>query len=588
MILWASVYPVTQVSAACLSPTAKVAAGGSASITENCTVAADTTEVYDYTTSENSINAAVITISATVTLNSGVSGNTTFGGGSYTLGAGGSIAVGGSNIQVKPGYPIWVADTDADGFPNSLSTLYTSTASGRRRLGLMRTTTTDCNDNSFSLTNACSGGTGSDGAITVSSDKRINYHTIASGRSYADGIAYRVSPPSDGATSVSRYSGSDTLSNGIAAGDEVLIIVLQGTTSDMDDVGNYEFMTVSSSTASTITFSQALGKSYNGAGGALKVVVQRVPNYTSVTINSGGWINTVAFDRLVTTPSGTAGYYTGIIALRASGTVTVNSGGGIWADQKGFRGGTGGSRDNGVYGGDSFCGNGGTPNGGAGAGGAGSVYTTGGTGYCGGGGGTWYTGGDGSNTKGGAGGGASSGPGGGGAGYGTAGGGGVGYYSGGGGGTNYSGDGGNGGGNAPSGGGGGGTYGDANLSKLYLGSGGGQGGSTHQPTAGGTGGGIIYIGANTITNNGGVITAGGQAGGSVVIGNTGGGGGGSGGSIYLYAQTVTLGTTRALYGSGGTGSWFGTNYYGGAGGYGRIAVDADSISGSSTPSYTQL
>jgi hypothetical protein len=72
--------------------------------------------------------------------------------------------------------------------------------------------------NTFSI-----GGTGADGNLTVSSVTfNINVN-VSGGRTYADGIAYRVNAPADGVTSLTRYSGSVTLSNGIAVGDEVLI-----------------------------------------------------------------------------------------------------------------------------------------------------------------------------------------------------------------------------------------------------------------------------------------------------------------------------------------------------------------------------
>jgi len=107
-------------------------------------------------------------------------------------------------------------------------------------------------------------GDGADGAVSITTAKNINTDTIAGGRSYADGIAYRVVAPADGASSVARHSGSVTLSNGIAAGDEVLLINLNASSGDTADVGSYEVIGVSSITASTVTFTQAITKSYDG------------------------------------------------------------------------------------------------------------------------------------------------------------------------------------------------------------------------------------------------------------------------------------------------------------------------------------
>lgn len=185
-------------------------------------------------------------------------------------------------------------------------------------------------------------GDGADGAVTISTAKIINTQTIATGRTYADGIAYRVTAPADGATAVTRYTGTVTLSNGLVAGDEVLLINLQGTSADNADVGNYEFMQVQSVAADTITFTTPITKSFNGTSAAnQKVIIQRVPNYTNVTFSGTGSLTAQAWDGLTATPSGAAGYYTGIVAFRANGTVTIASGTSITVAAKGFQGGSG-------------------------------------------------------------------------------------------------------------------------------------------------------------------------------------------------------------------------------------------------------
>ncbi|OGG11435.1 hypothetical protein A2Z00_05630, partial [Candidatus Gottesmanbacteria bacterium RBG_13_45_10] len=137
----------------------------------------------------------------------------------------------------------------------------------------------------FETTNA-EYGTGADGAIIISTSKNLNTDVIATGRStYADGIAYRVNPPPVGEASITRYSGSDTISNGIAANDEVLLINMQGSSSDYTQAGTYEFLKVSSVTSSTITFTTAITKEYRGTSQANQlVIIQRVPNYTDVTV----------------------------------------------------------------------------------------------------------------------------------------------------------------------------------------------------------------------------------------------------------------------------------------------------------------
>lgn len=501
-------------------------------------------------------------------------------------------------------------------------------------------------------------GDGSDGAITISASITWDSAILATGRTtYADGIAYRVNPPGIGDTAVTRYRSADNLSNGIVAGDEVLVINLQGnligtgTTAVFDNasVGNYEFRTVASVSASTITFTEPLEHRYLGLNqNQQRVVIQRVPNYTNVTVNSGGIIGVNSYEGLTTVPTGSAGYRTGIIAFRANGTVTVNTGGSIVADSDGYRGGAAGaaganggfngeSYDNtgnnttgrggsGASGGESWGGgrasNGavanpvnGIPRGGGGGGGSNGSASTGddgsgaggGGGYGGGGGGggggsnaaaqNGGAGGTGGATEVAAGGGggaqntAAAGVNGGNAGSagsnatGTGGSAGDGKISGsGGGGANITTAGG-------AGGGGGGLYGFPDLSAMFLGSGGGGGAggfSTNTAgTAGGNGGGAIYIGADTITLPGsGTITA---NGGTATNGTApaSGGGGGSGGSIYLDAFNVSVGTSLVTANGGAAGTQAARRGAAGGGGVGRIFIKYRTFqSGTTSPSAT--
>ncbi len=405
-------------------------------------------------------------------------------------------------------------------------------------------------DSVASISGIIEDGDGADGAITVSSSKNINTTAIASGRpiclsstSCADGIAYRITAPTDGATSVTRHSGSDTLSNGIAAGDEVMLINLQGASGDANDIGIYEFKEVSSVTDSTMTFTTPIQYSYDGTTGSnQKVVVQRVPNYTNVTIQSGGTLTASAWDGLATTPAAGAGYLTGIVAFRATGTVDVQSGGSITSAGLGYAGGAGSAVGGGTQG-ESTAG-------------TGAVATTANLG-----------GGGGSN-----GGAAGATSGGGGGGFGAAGT--IGETT-----------------NAITPGAAGASYGLPTLPRLVFGSGGGGGGrdSFHGSTGGtgGKGGGIMYIAAPTVTvTSTGTISANGAVGSasSGVLMAGGGGGGGAGGSVLISAETTTLGSSlvTATAGTGGTGGQ-GTGD-GGAGGVGRIHLTTRyAVSGTTSP-----
>lgn len=97
-------------------------------------------------------NDAITTLNAgaAVTINSGgvlATGSIILNGGTIAIATGGSI---------KSNTPIYASDGDADGWTASLGTLYTATASGRRRFSLMRSATaTDCADSSYNMTNQC-------------------------------------------------------------------------------------------------------------------------------------------------------------------------------------------------------------------------------------------------------------------------------------------------------------------------------------------------------------------------------------------------------------------------------------------------
>lgn len=478
------------------------------------------------------------------------------------------------------------------------------------------------NQITLSKQNVGNTGTGNDGAITVASNKNINTDNMISGRSCADGgdaVNYTVT------TSIATGSGTITLSSTpssgcLAAGDEIIIINLEGTSSDNANVGKYETATVGSISSATISLASTLANTYDGT--TQKIMVQRVPNYTSVTINGSTTLTASAWN-------GTKG---GVLFFRATGTVTVT--GTISVNSLGYRGGTNtanGESYDGTVGAGGAIGSAGTNGGGSGSGdtSASPQGTRGGGGAS----GAVNSGGD-QGAGGGAGGGYGGGGGGGGGGAdcnataGTGGlGGGTGVSAGGGGGgmwngsCNLPGNGGNAGnagggangsnasaggavgsgsttgggggggrGDGPGGvggvgsggGGGGGTYGSSDLSTLFFGSGGG--GGNMSGNNGQIGGGIISISADTLTNSGSITSNGADA--TSASSESGAGGAGAGGSILLSANTLTIGsgTVTASGGAKSNGTVKGGG--GGGGGVGRIAAySANSISGTSTPTY---
>lgn len=469
-------------------------------------------------------------------------------------------------------------------------------------------------------------GTGADGPITISGSTNITS---------VGGLATAVTANPSGTRLVV------TSTAGFAAGDEVILIDQQGVPSDTDDVGKYELLKIASVLGGTrLNLQTPVRRSYDGASfAAQKVFIQRVPQWTTVTINSGGTLTASPWN-------GTTG---GIVAFRATGAVTINAGGAIDANALGYRGGTGGGGTAGGLNGESYdgyVGSGGddtvsgagggalgTDGGGASSDGGPAVspFTPSPAGYRGGGGGGGNA--DASATTDGAGGGGGGGYGGGGGGGGGGGDGtipgsggtggttGVGAGGGGSGGNITAGAGGNagsaGGGTADlalaggwartgqgghgdmtvadtvggGGGGGGGQYGYADLAtRICFGSGGGGGGDhdngslVGQP--GGAGGGIIFIAADSVSNSGTIRANGGN--GTSTTDRRGAGGGGSGGSILIHANSVTNSATlTATGGSGGAGSGVATNPGGGggAGGVGRIRIEATSITGTTNPTY---
>lgn len=346
-------------------------------------------------------------------------------------------------------------------------------------------------------------GTGADGALVVSSSTVINAATTLA-----------TSTHSAGTTTIDV---ADT--TGFSAGDEILIVTVFDDfgAPPMGTAGVYELNEIQSVGVGTLTLVNPLANGIDGGFVTVDVQVVEVKQYTSVTVTSGGTLRPAAFGG-VADPTG------GILALRCTGTVDVQSGGAIVADSDGhLGGGTTGTANPGQQG-DSFA----FP---------GSLFDT-----------SANDGGGGAGDSG-----ATSGSGGGGGGYGS--------------------NGSNGaiaGGATP--GTGGASHGSTDLAELYLGSGGGSGGGGLLGAGGfgGDGGGIVFIVAQAITVAG-DLGANGELGGfSGFSSLAGGGGGGSGGSVHLTAYDLNVSNSvRAVGGSPGGGD----NANGGGGGVGRIRVN---------------
>jgi len=438
----------------------------------------------------------------------------------------------------------WYADADGDGYGAGSALTACDQPSG------YVTDATDCDDGDASvypggpelydgLDNDCDGdadedlwvGTGADGDLEVTGTTELSADASGS-RSDADAISYAVSAISGDTVTV------NATVSGIAAGDEVLILNLQGSESAYSAVGIYEFASVAAVSGSDITLEDSLGEIYGESDNSdltdQVVVVQRVPHYVDLYVYAGGILTTGAWD-------GAPG---GVLAFRATGTVWVEDGGVIAVDELGYMAGETGTCDNcDAFQGESYCGPG-----------IGDEY-----------------GGPYNETI-------------------------LGYEANyGGGGANVTGGGGNYGGGATAGdswdyGGytapeAGETYGQADLSLLLFGSGGGgvwNGGSDdagEDPGPGGDGAGILYIGAGTIIADGAsAITAIGGSTDHWADGTwTYGAGGGAGGSVFLVAEETDL-AAGSVDAQGGYGEST-HERAGGDGGYGRVRIDCNTCNG---------
>ena len=135
------------------------------------------------------------------------------------------------------------------------------------------------------------------------------------------------------------------------------------------------------------------------------------------------------------------------------------------------------------------------------------------------------------------------------------------------------------------------AYGSSQLLPLIGGSGGGGGtGNLYNGAGGAGGGGAILIASNGTVSITGVIYAYGGVGGAVAgIGGGGSGGGGAGGAIRIVATTISgNGALNTVGQAAGTNSTHGY-YVGGAGGVGRIRLEADAYTrtAASSPAHTQ-
>jgi len=162
-------------------------------------------------------------------------------------------------------------------------------------------------------------GDGSDGNVTITSNKNMNTSIMAGGRSYADGVFFRVNVIG------ANYVTASATPNGIESGDQVIIINLNGRSGNRTNAGNYEIFTVDYISSSDVYFTQPINKLYgdNGGNGNITshpVMIQRVPQYENFTINSGAILSATS---CVTATHNTIG---GLVILKCSDTLNITNG----------------------------------------------------------------------------------------------------------------------------------------------------------------------------------------------------------------------------------------------------------------------
>lgn len=190
-------------------------------------------------------------------------------------------------------------------------------------------------------------GNGQDGDVVVSGTVNLNMHPIAEGRSCSDGgdaVSYNVDALGDDFADLSSLVSPGCL----APGDEVLLLNLQTHSRNLvERAGVWEIMTVSLVDDTRVYFTTSKINCYGDdpcdqnmgpAKTEHRVVLQRIPQYQSMTVNVSTVLSANAFDF----EKG------GVLFFKVRGELQVD--GVIDLSAVGYQGGEGGRNDNGRQG----------------------------------------------------------------------------------------------------------------------------------------------------------------------------------------------------------------------------------------------
>ncbi|MBV8758270.1 MAG: hypothetical protein JO257_13375 [Deltaproteobacteria bacterium] len=150
--------------------------------------------------------------------------------------------------------------------------------------------------------------------VTVSGSADLSTTAVTAGRSCAESPAFSVTAlTASGATLASAPDAGC-----LAAGDEVLVINLQGGPGAIANVGNWELLRVASASGTSVTFAAHKTRSYGASAGSdsgigtgatdQKVALVRVAQFGQLTIADGASVTTAPWDGLLG----------GVIAIRAT------------------------------------------------------------------------------------------------------------------------------------------------------------------------------------------------------------------------------------------------------------------------------